>query len=481
MSGMPVLGLLYPSVVLSRVADPLQATDGPPHTLAGTLAHAEDALRPKVEALVNHHAVGEGREDEAWYWAAPLLLDLQEAEKSTREWFERRDLPDLWSTGDETGEDSDQRWTEHVERACALARGEVELGSPPADLIAVLSKLAVASPAVTAARALARQGLGASSLESLHLRDAAASVAWAFRSLFNQPEAMALVRTGRRESPYWRIVLDYAAEGCLQAVLDEYVHLVRDLEGLIDRSPEETVGGVSKAIIEAVTLRTSTAQADELHLDATTKRDLIGRHRMRNHFALRFATQETEDGEAGARIEHVRAAFNSPFWPFVLTTTSVGQEGLDFHAYAHAVVHWNLPSNPVDLEQREGRVHRYKGHAVRKNVAAAHGPEALADARGDVWERLFALAVEHDGQDSHGLVPYWLYPGNAAIERHVPALPLSREVIQLDALKRSLAVYRMVFGQPRQDDLMAYLLDRLGEESLADLASLLHIDLSPES
>ncbi len=58
---------------------------------------------------------------------------------------------------------------------------------------------------------------------------------------------------------------------------------------------------------------------------------------------------------------------------FVLASTSVGQEGLDFHAYCHAAMHWNLRSNPVDLEQREGRVDRYKGHALRKNVAAKHG------------------------------------------------------------------------------------------------------------
>jgi hypothetical protein len=290
---------------------------------------------------------------------------------------------------------------------------------------------------------------------------------------------MAVLRPGRGDTAYWRMVLDYAAEGCLQAVLDEYAHLARDLEGLFDESPEDTIAGVSKAMIEALTLRTSTAQVDELHLDAETKRDLVSRRRMRNHFALRFATQETDEGGAGARIGHVRAAFNSPFWPFVLATTSIGQEGLDFHAYSHAVVHWNLPSNPVDLEQREGRVHRYKGHAVRKNVAAKYGHEALADARDDVWERLFALAVERDGHDSHGLVPYWLFPGEAAIERHVPALPLSRETVQLDALKRSLAVYRMVFGQPRQDDLMAYLLERLGEESLRALAPSLQIDLGP--
>jgi hypothetical protein len=43
---------------------------------------------------------------------------------------------------------------------------------------------------------------------------------------------------------------------------------------------------------------------------------------------------------------------------------SVGQEGLDIHHYCHAITHWNLPANPVDLEQREGRIHSYKAHAV---------------------------------------------------------------------------------------------------------------------
>ena len=41
--------------------------------------------------------------------------------------------------------------------------------------------------------------------------------------------------------------------------------------------------------------------------------------------------------------------------PFVLATTSIGQEGLDFHNYCRVIMYWNLPSNPMDLEQREGR------------------------------------------------------------------------------------------------------------------------------
>src|SRR5690606_20730149 len=97
-----------------------------------------------------------------------------------------------------------------------------------------------------------------------------------------------------------------------------------------------------------------------------------------------------------ARVESISTAFNSPFWPFVLTSTSVGQEGLDFHLWSHAVVHWNLPANPVDLEQREGRVHRYKGHAVRRNVAATMGPACLSAGRAyecDIWQELFDRAA----------------------------------------------------------------------------------------
>jgi ERCC4-related helicase len=94
---------------------------------------------------------------------------------------------------------------------------------------------------------------------------------------------------------------------------------------------------------------------------------------------MRFGDDRAETEQSTVTSAHLRRAFNSPFWPFVLTSTSVGQEGLDFHLYCHAVVHWNLPSNPVDLEQREGRVHRFKGHAVRRNIAAA-----CADA---AWSR----------------------------------------------------------------------------------------------
>ena len=69
--------------------------------------------------------------------------------------------------------------------------------------------------------------------------------------------------------------------------------------------------------------------------------------------------------------------------------------------------------------------------------------------------------------------------GGAFIERHVPALPLSSDTERLASLRKSLAVYRMVFGQARQEELLAYLLDRVPEEDRHRLAADLRIDLSP--
>src|SRR3954464_4267956 len=117
---------------------------------------------------------------------------------------------------------------------------------------------------------------------------------------------------------------------------------------------------------------------------------------------MRFGDEKNEVGKTVSRADQVRTAFNSPFWPFVLATTSVGQEGLDFHNYCHAVMHWNLPANPVDMEQREGRVHRYKGHAVRRNVARRHAAALAHDGCLDPWAKLFEMA-EAASEDATGI------------------------------------------------------------------------------
>ena len=162
----------------------------------------------------------------------------------------------------------------------------------------------------------------------------------------------------------------------------------------------------------------------------------------------------------------------------------MGQEGLDFHQYCHAVVHWNLPSNPVDLEQREGRVHRFKGHAVRKNVATRYAADFMAEVEAgedDPWHTLFDMAKAGRAEGATDIVPFWTFhiEGGASIERHVPSIPLSREIGQLEALRHTLAVYRMVFGQPRQDELLDYLLRQMSRADAERYLNDLRVDLSP--
>ena len=235
-------------------------------------------------------------------------------------------------------------------------------------------------------------------------------------------------------------------------------------------------------MVRALALRAS--RVNYSHLAVTDDSVAPKSERLHTAFAMRFGDEEgggePADGQAPARASQLREGFNSPYWPFVLVSTSVGQEGLDFHPYCHIVVHWNLPNNPVDLEQREGRVHRYKGHAVRKNVALKHGAGALA-ADGDAWETAFELASADRLETDSELVPYWIYPvdNGAKVERHILALPLSRELDRLKGLRDALAVYRLAFGQARQEDVIDHLLDRFGPERAAALAAELRIDLRP--
>jgi hypothetical protein len=150
--------------------------------------------------------------------------------------------------------------------------------------------------------------------------------------------------------------------------------------------------------------------------------------------------------------------------------------------YCHAVVHWNLPANPVDLEQREGRVHRYKGHAIRRNIADRLGREALRSGSGDPWAWMFQEGVHRRPKRESDIVPYWVYvDGDARIERIVPALPLSRDRSRLEVLKRSLVAYRLAFGQPRQEELVGYLREHFSAEEIEELKSELHINLAPKT
>lgn len=470
--GMTPLALLLPGATLAALGDPLSFAlrEGAPIERAALLA----AVRKRVvEALRPLGGRGSsGRIDERWYWAAPLLLEKRQAVES---WLMTAD-PFL-SEG-ETGPTDLGRVREAI---LTVLDNPSQLGRRPRDLVDIVARLVIGSPGICAFRALSRTLQG--TLAESSLRRGAFHIARGFQTLFNQGEATAAVQLQYpgRKRVYWRQALDYCIDGNLQALLDEHLHFEADGLAMFEGTADEKLEKAAKAVHGALTLRRASIEVRGLE---RRRRGKSGQNvdavRLRCRHALRFAEIKEADG-AVSRLDAVRAAFNSPFRPFLLASTAVGQEGLDFHPWCHAVVHWNLPRSPVELEQREGRVHRYKGHAVRLNVARGIGLSGLAaagaEADGDPWNRMFALAAARDMESD--LAPCWVFeqcPEPIRIRRIVPVLDWSREHDAWPRLRGRLATYRLVMGLPRQDDLLETL-ERNG--ITPDQARAWKIDLSP--
>lgn len=453
-SSMSTLALFWPHPTLAELGDPLTLlSDGAP------LVDAEVA-RNRVDERIRSLAPpsSEVRPDAVW--------------EAFFAW------PGKWPDGVHRRSDAAAYWL--AGRGGATNDGDTESGGALREHAKValeqatsprwheeLSLLAIHSPGNIAYRALARICGEPDKELRTELWRAAARLANGVRTLFNRMDVLFLIdQIYGHDQPYWKSVLRYCVDGNLQSVLDEYCFQLK-LELAGSGVDAIALRQITDRAVEALTLRTSRYNARATDAE-------FARIPITVRFALRYGSA-VGDSES-VRAPEVRNAFNSPFWPFVLASTSVGQEGIDFHWWSHSVVHWNLPSNPVDFEQREGRVNRFGGHAVRKNVASAHRQDALAAAGSGKhpWQNAFDAAI--DRPDLGEFSPWWIYPGDARVERLVVHFPLSREDAQYVRLRDSLTLYRMMLGQPRQEDMMELLRQRgVSEDHVAQL------DLRPPS
>ena len=333
------------------------------------------------------------------------------------------------------------------------------------DTIKILTSLAIAGPGICLFRILGDI-------------DTSRELAAGFASLFNKRIAGAIIdriqRKGNESKLYLQSVADYCVMGNLQSVLDEYRQLCDSDIDFIDKMRD--------SFIDATTYRIDTDKSFGKEHEKLA---------MRSYYAVQFGKSKSADAEkTQQRNNNVRIAFNSPFYPFVLASTSVGQEGLDFHNYCRRITHWNLPSNPQDLEQREGRINRYKCLAIRRNLA-------LFDPQSHNWDDLFTSArrkVKRSFGDKYSeMVPTWCLPEEWIedlkkreengekiewIERIVPQYPFSSDVSRYNRVKQVLTLYRLTMGQPRQEELV----DMFSRQNLDQTQiDRLMFDLSPIS
>ena len=442
----PVMAAFHPSPWLIRNTDPLAKA-------GATLGAIRKEVRRQIlaalpQGIINRDTLKAGRRHRS---IARTLASIEQmagvAEQSAAGW--RRAIGD-----DRAALSAIQKWrqAQPIDRL-----SPIELS----DLV----NYAIGAPGVALGRALLRYDL--TILEPARYPELV-KLSWqGLRAYLDNPVILSSLPGKSGVEQVMRAVVD----GGFESVLDEHFWLRA-------QNLQEGAAGLANDLQSSLGLR---AGSFSFH-------GIGGRpHKIpvRCHVAVPFGDAETQPvvkvagGEAQAapvRPDEVRRSFNTPFWPHVLATTSVGQEGLDFHPWCSNVVHWDLSSNPLDLEQREGRVQRYAGLAIRRQLSEVLRDEVLSDpvmAEGSPWR-----CVERHAErfvDASGLRPWWVLDG-AEISRHVFERPFGRDVARFAQLREQRMIYRLALGQPNQEDLIE-VLSRGGEATRSILQSLV-LDLS---
>lgn len=216
----------------------------------------------------------------------------------------------------------------------------------------------------------------------------------------------------------------------------------------------------------------------------------------------------SKDDDKVSTIDNLQKAFNSPFAPFVFATTSVGQEGLDFHYYADRIVHLAIPANPTAFEQREGRINRRNCLAIRRKVIEWYGNEcngnSVVDGRSVERKEVVKYVKQTlDGAFQNaenqilesmpekpilkcGMIPHWLLVRKkpegkcyelAGIRRIVPYFYTSKMMTQYHNMLKTLQLYRSVIGQADPEELLERLMVQHSKEEIENL----FVDFSPYS
>lgn len=304
---------------------------------------------------------GNNKEDARWYYLAPMLMDGVIYAKHWIEdivWEMNTDEEDTTSEVRSSSKDKRNKgFIAHIDklRSYLDAPEEIHLGRKPEDLLETLVNMVLGSPAICIYRSNGRSTARATSLAKVFVNN------------FNLPESTAIIDLAygrcRDDNSHWQNVLKYCKDGCFQAMIDEYIHMLKETAGFQSDGNQYQI--VHDMMMDSLKIHTATYIADTY---PDFKKRINGADRksdgcrIRSSYAVGFTKDAGDNSKVVMRKENIRNAFNSPMRPFVLATTSIGQEGLDFHNYCRVIMHWNLPSNPIDV----GRILRT--FKIKKNV-----------------------------------------------------------------------------------------------------------------
>lgn len=334
------------------------------------------------------------------------------------------------------------------------------------DSVKLLAEIALTSPSICIIRAI-KTIIG----RQLTPEEWKLAMSFGFfdvKNFFSRDGHVAAIKSAcGKEDSYPNQLAKYLGDGNFQATMDEYIFMISG----------STTNGSVQEIIEVVQTALAPRNAKLQIPRSKTKND---------HVLCDISACLGDADEESDTKETLRSSFNSPFWPFILSTTAVGQEGLDFHQYCKDIYHWNLPSSPVDFEQREGRINRFRNLAVRRSMVEAQRVQHIANYR-TIWEAMFAESHFYCSRNDRynlGLSPNWVYScpsttANLTMNRHILDIPASEDRHRYERLMSDLALYRLSLGQSDQTEYLKKL--RGNTFMTAEVARAMMLSFFPQS
>ncbi|MCH5194281.1 MAG: hypothetical protein J1F11_09990 [Oscillospiraceae bacterium] len=291
-----------------------------------------------------------------------------------------------------------------------------------------------------------------------------------FRYMTKHDSLLVLAAYSKGYSLY-EMIMNYGTDGCIDSVLDEYFEYIPIL-----KNKKNNDKPAAESFHEII------GNNPYYHIKTGVKNDKPVE--MPVSFAIGHYDGENKTGDEGnkALTDTAKAntlsrkiqKFNSPFRPLQFITTSIGQEGFDFHVYCRKVVHWSLEFNPVKFEQREGRINRYQSYANRLNLYDRYflRRPSLKEKKFKLlkkkfrlqgsknkrlrsfinWKKAFesvAVLQSDMKKSSKGLFPDFVVPMSEkyGLTRECYYYPGSFEAHELENVLRAVGYYRALLGQ----------------------------------
>ena len=314
-NSMRLMALMYPSEKLARLYEPREFLNENINSVPDIERIEEEVakkIKTELKRILKEKGViiqEAGNEDKKWYYMAPIILDAQ----LSFDW-----LNDAKRALKKNKDDDDTNLDIHIERLRNMITefndNKLVLGKIPKDLYIVLAKLAIASPSICGFRSVLNailpqskekndengNKLGIDAKEADEKQEicekikiakiAGIKFAKLIFNLFNSTEAMTIIYANYTNGDYWRNVLQYSEDGNLQAVLDEYIHLISENITNNEKKAEKIMNIIS----EAMSIRTTREIVDTFkNFESKVKNENKTEFRMKLHFAVRFLSNKT--------------------------------------------------------------------------------------------------------------------------------------------------------------------------------------------